>query len=317
VVIGLCGRGFPEVRRALQNALPEIEIVDVPVGGTDKATVPAVDVLVPLVAEVDATLLDAARPRLVQQFGVGLQGVDLLAARERGVPVANVPAADTGNATAVAEITLLHILALLRRYHQAQRSIADRRVGQPCGSTLAGKTVTVVGVGAIGAAVIARLNAFGAIALGVGRREYQADSTLAGLLPPQRYYPIEQLDMALARTDVVVLCLPLTEQTRGLVGRGQLAAMPRGGYLVNVGRGPVADRAALLHALREGHLAGAGIDVAWEEPIDPGDELLRENVTVTPHIGGVTVESYAAMAATFAANVRNLRTGAPLRHRAD
>lgn len=349
MIVGLCGNGYPDVRDALRAALPDADVVDVPVDGSsatdrrspDRGTqdrsvdvpagapdrserssrgygsrdLPRVDVLVPLGASVGADLMDAARPRLIQQFGVGVQGVDLDAARARRVPVANLPGDDTGNATAVAEIVLLHILLLLRRYGQAQRSVAERRVGQPCGATLAGKAVTVLGVGAIGVAVLTRLSAFGAVPLGVGRREYAAYPALAGLLPPRQYHRATDLAGAVARSDIVVVCCPLTEQTRGLVGRSALGAMPPGGYLVNVARGPVVDYAALREALRTGHLAGAGLDVAWREPIDPDDELLRGNVTVTPHIGGVTAESYAAMAQAFAGNVHRLAAAEPIDHR--
>lgn len=314
MIIGLCGDGFPDVRRALQMALPDAELVDVPVGhGEDP---PEVDVLVPLGAVVDGRLMDATRPRLIQQFGVGLQGVELAAARARDIPVANVPAADTGNAAAVAEIAALHLLALLRRYREAQRSVAERRVGQPCGTILAGKTVTVLGVGAIGAALITRLNAFDAVPLAVGRRAFTEYPVLAGLLPAERYHRSAELTAALARSQILIVCCPLTDHTRGLIGREQLFAMPPGGYLINIARGPVVDYPALRHALHTRHLLGAGLDVAWHEPIAPDDDLLAENVSITPHIGGVTSESYTTMAETFATNVHNLRTGAPLSHTA-
>lgn len=306
--IGLCGSGFPDVRRALSAALPDAEIVDIPASGRDEQA-SEVDVLVPLGATVEGGLMDATRPRLIQQFGVGLQGVDLTAAATRGIPVANVPAADTGNA----EVAMLHLLAQLRRYRQTGQSVAERRVGQPCGS-LVGKTVTVLGVGAVGTALLVRLNAFGAVPLAVGRREFAAYPSLTELLQIGRYFRTADLNNALARSQVLIVCCPLTEQTRGLVGADQLAAMPAGGYLINVGRGPVVDYTALLHALDAGRLAGAGLDVAWEEPVDPEDALLRENVTITPHIGGVTTESYAAIDHVFATNVRKFRAGEPLAH---
>lgn len=268
--------------------------------------------LIPLGAMVDAALMDTLRPRLIQQFGVGLQNVDLAAARERDIPVAFVPG-DTGNAVAVAEIAIMHMLLLLRRYRQAQLSVAGGGLGHPWGATLSGKTVTVLGAGAIGGALIARLAACGAIPLGVGPREQDAYPAAAAL-PAGQYYRVGHLTAALARSHLAAICCPLTEQTRGLIGAESLAAMPRGGYLINVARGPIVDYTALLDALRSGQLAGAGIDVAWEEPIDPGDELLRENVTVTPHIGGITKESYAAMAQTFLANVHRLQAGTPLAH---
>jgi phosphoglycerate dehydrogenase-like enzyme len=290
MIIGMCGAEFPDVRDYLAEALPEAEIVILGPGAGTRA-----DVLIPAGAVVDAGLMDVARPRLIQQFGVGLQGVDMDAARIRGIPVRNIPAADTGNAVAVAELVIFHLLALLRQFPRLRDAIRDQLVGQPIGSTLEGKTVTVLGTGAIGARVITRLEAFGAVPLGVGRSA--------------------NLNEALLRSHAVVVCVPLTDQTRGMIGPAQLAAMPSGGYLVNVGRGPVVDYDALLAALRSGHLAGAGLDVAWSEPVDPGDELLKENVIVTPHIGGVTVESYAKMAAAFAASVREVLAAGECRDR--
>lgn len=314
MIIGLCGAEFPEVRRHLRVALPEAELVELAVGARESR---AVDVLVPLGASIDAGLMEAVRPRLIQQFGVGLQGVDLIAARERGIPVAFVPAADTGNALAVAEIAMLHLLMLLRRFGETQVSVAERRVGSPSGSMLAGKAVTVLGTGAIGTALLARLSAFDVLTTAVGRRGYRDYPALNGLVPAERYYSIDEFRKALAGTEVLIVCCPLTERTRGLVGADEFAAMPPGGWLINVGRGPIVEYRSLLDALRSGRLAGAGLDVTWAEPIDPGDPLLRENVRVTPHIGGVTEESYAAMAATFAVNARRVLAGEPLSHLAE
>jgi phosphoglycerate dehydrogenase-like enzyme len=288
MLIGICGAEFPAVRDFLARALPEAEIVVIDHGTTPDLRV---DVLVPAGGVVSAELMDATKPRLIQQFGVGLQGVDADAARIRGIPVRNVPAADSGNAVAVAEAVILHLLALLRQFPRTQVSVRDRRVGEPIGATLEGKTVTVLGRGAIGGRVLSLLGAFGATGAGVGRDG--------------------DLDEALTRSDALVVAVPLTEQTRGMVGARQFAALRPGGFLVNVGRGPVVDYGALLDALRGGRLAGAGLDVAWTEPIDPGDELLRENVIITPHIGGVTRESYAKMAAGFAARAREVLGPAP------
>lgn len=307
MIVGLCDATFPDVGRILARALPGDEVTVISPSDTPRR----VDVVVPLGARVDAVTMDACRPRLIQQFGVGLQGVDLDAARRRGIPVANVPAAETGNAVAVAEVAILHVLLLLRRYDLARRSIADRLVGEPTGNVLAGKTAAVIGVGAIGGLVMRRLSGLDARPIGVGRAAEPNPET-AELGP---YYPVAALTDALSDSRLVIVCCPLTPQTRGLVGRDQLAAMPPGGYLVNVSRGGVVDYDALLQALRSGHLAGAGLDVFWDEPIDPGDPLLGLNVTTTPHIGGVTEESYAAMAAAFAANIERLRAGKQVEHR--
>jgi phosphoglycerate dehydrogenase-like enzyme len=300
MIIGMCGNEFPDVREFLARVLPDAEIV---VLDHETARDNSVDVLVPLGGVVSADLMDETKPRMIQQFGVGVQGVDMAAAQARGIPVRNVPAGASGNAGAVAEVVLFHLLGLLRRFPEAGHSIRQRLVGEPIGETLEGKTVTVLGTGAIGARVIRLLDAFGAVPLGVGR------GATTDLLPADRYYQAADLNQALATARAIVVAVPLTEQTRGMVGAAQFAAMPPGGYLVNVGRGPVVDYQSLLDALRSGHLTGAGLDVAWAEPIDPDDQLFRQNVLVTPHIGGVTRKSYAMMAAAFAASIAGTLAG--------
>jgi phosphoglycerate dehydrogenase-like enzyme len=307
VRIGLVGGGFAALRGALETAFDAVgwtgvEIVDVPVevpgGGLEH-----VDVLCPMGSTISGALMDATTPVMIQQFGVGLSGVDLDAAAARGLPVDNVSGAESGNAVAVAEIALLHLLALLRRFSEARANVAVELVGEPSGRTLAGRTVGVLGVGDIGAEVITRLRAFGAEPVGVGRRPRAETPRAADLLDDAHYHRTADLTDALARCDDLVVACPLTPETRGLVGAAALAALRPGGYVVNVARGPVVDHDALLDALRSGRLAGAGLDVTWTEPIDPDDALLRENVAVTPHVGGVTDTSYAGIAAGFVASV--------------
>ncbi|PVZ14628.1 NAD(P)-dependent oxidoreductase [Actinomycetospora cinnamomea] len=173
----------------------------------------------------------------------------------------------------------------------------------PSGTTLAGRTVAVLGVGDIGAEVIGRLRAFGAEPVGIGRRPRTETPHAADLLDDAHYHRTADLAGALDGCDDLVVCCPLTAETRGLVGAAALAALGPGGHVVNVARGPVVDRDALLDALRSGRLAGAGLDVTWVEPIDPDDALLAQNVVVTPHVGGVTATSYAGIAAGFVASV--------------
>lgn len=315
VRIGLVGGGFPEVRRCLEAALAEgvagleeVELVDVPHAAPERA-----DVLSPLGSTIDGGLMDACGARFVQQFGVGVSGVDLDAARARGIPVANVPGGDSGNATAVAELAVLLLLALLRRFPEARAGVAEKAVGAPMGIMLRGRTVAVLGTGDIGVEVARRLAAFGVHVVGIGRRDAGAYPAAAAVVDTHRR--ADDLPAALAGCDDLVVACPLTEDTRGIVDDAALAALRPGGHLVNVGRGPVVDYDALLAALRAGGLAGAGLDVTWTEPIDPHDELLAENVVVTPHIGGITEESYAGMARGFVANVGRWARGEELHHR--
>lgn len=311
--IRFLGDNFPAALKLLAEMLTEDDLAawpgDIPAGPDGAA-----DVLVPAMRRVDGPLIDAVRPLLIQQFGAGLEGVDLAAAADRLVPVANVPADKTGSAGSVAELVVLHLLALSRRFDQARACLRRGLLGEPVGRGLAGQTATVIGLGAIGRQVLIRLRAFDVRLVGVARRP-RAEVDVSVLALVDEYRPLDDLYSALATTDLLVLCLPLSPSTRGLIGTTELGALRPGGIVVNVGRGPVVEHDALLAALRSGHLHGAGLDVFWQEPIDPGDPVLAENVTATPHVGGVTAHAYHATAQGFAANVERLRRGEPLENR--
>jgi phosphoglycerate dehydrogenase-like enzyme len=312
VLIVFIGESFSAARKMVAELLPGDEVRACP---ADELPSGAIDVLVPTMSRVDAQLMDRVQPRLIQQFGAGLEGVDLDAARERGIPVANVPAASTGNAASVAELAVLHLLALSRRLDESRVALRNRQLGEPIGQSLVGRTATVLGLGGIGREVLVRLRPFGARLLGVGRRpSAELDADTNAML--DAYYPAERLSEALSQSDLLILCTPLTPQTRGLIGAAELAALRPGSLLINVARGPVVDRDALLTALREGHLAGAGLDVFWDEPIDPADPILEQNVLATPHVGGVTVQAGRNTAQKFAANIERLRSHEPLEDRA-
>src|SRR5207253_328381 len=135
-----------------------------------------------------------------------------------------------------------------------------------------------------------RLIAFDAVPIAVGRRNRRSYPVVADLVPEDRYYQAEALAGAVEGSQCLVVCCPLTDQTRGMVNEQILAALPVGGYVINVARAAVIDYEALVDALRTGHLAGAGLDVVWREPVVPQDPLLGYNVVVTPHVGGVTME---------------------------
>jgi phosphoglycerate dehydrogenase-like enzyme len=298
---------FPESAEVLRKRLPGDEVI-VDSGDVDGEF----DVIVPLMRRIDAAMMDRHRPRLIQQFGVGLEGVDRGAAAERGIPVNNVPAADSGNADGVGEVALLHLLALTRRYHAGRESVATRRLGHPTGTALTGATIVILGLGAVGRAVAARLQGFGAELIGVGTRAGDQVRDTAQQLGLTAYVPVSQLTQACERALALIVCCVLNDTTRGLVGREVLDALGSGGYVVNVARGPVVDYDALHAALRERRIAGAGLDVYWDEPVDPDDPILAHNVVATPHIGGVTTSAYRAMGDAVADNVERLRRGDPV-----
>jgi phosphoglycerate dehydrogenase-like enzyme len=310
-----CGETFPAAPRLLEQFLPVSGIDEIAV--SPSAALPTaldgVDVVVPLMSRVDAALMDAGRFRLVQQWGAGLDGVDLDAARSRGIWVANVPASG-GNADSVAEHTILLILATLRQLTSAQANLRRGVLGAPLGTMLAGRTVTLFGLGAIARALVRRLRAFGVHLVGITRdpaapkvRELALDAA----------YSLQDRDTALAQTDILVLCLPLSEETRGVIGDDAFAALPPGAFLVNPARGALVDYDALYTTLTQGRLGGVGLDVYWQEPIAPDDPLLAfPNVIATPHIAGITDRSYDEIAKVVVENIERLRRGQPPLHRA-
>ena len=305
----IASTAFPESADVLRERLPDDEVI-VDSGDADGEF----DVIVPLMRRIDAAMMDRHRPRLIQQFGVGLEGVDRHAAAERGIPVNNVPAADSGNADGVGELAVLHLLALTRRYLDGREVLRARRLGEPTGTGLTGARIVVLGLGAVGRAVVTRLQGFGAELVGVGTRAGDAARDTARELGLAEYLPVSQLTQACQGALALIVCSVLHDDTRGIVGREVLRALGEDGpgYVVNVARGPVVDYEALHMALRDGRIAGAGLDVYWDEPVDPGDPIFAYNVVATPHVGGVTTSAYQAMGDAVAANIERLRRGDPV-----
>lgn len=309
VKILFCDTTFEHAREALHRYLPQDEILYCPAGEID-AHIGEAEVAIPLMATLDADRIGNAKNlRLIHQFGVGLDGVDIAAAKRRGIAVARVPSGETGNAIAVAEWTLFLMLALARDLPIHAQSIAERRLGDPQGTVLFGKRAGILGLGHLGQAIAARLKALGMEVWAVKRDPAGAAPASLGV---DWLGGPGDLPRLLEAVDFVILTLPLNQETRGLIGMEELGRMKPGAYLINVSRGPLVDYDALRWALRERRIAGAGLDVFWQEPIDPADPLLREHVVVSPHIAGVTDYSYDLMARALARNVERLRQGLPL-----
>ena len=246
-------------------------------------------------------IAEAPHLRLIQHQGVGYERTDVAAARAAGIPVALCP---EGTTVGVAEHTILLILAV---YRQLLRADASVRAGQwlqfglRAGSyELAGKRVGLAGFGRIGRAVARRARAFEAeVSYSDPVRATAAEEGALGA----SYLPFEEL---LESSDIVSLHLPATAQTRHIMDAAAIARMPRGSILINTARGSLVDQAALVAALRSGHLGGAGLDVFEEEPPRPGDPLLSlPNVVLTPHVAAGTRDALIAkMDAAFANMVR-------------
>jgi len=286
----------------LRAALPEHEFVAL--GNYAPESLLGYDVVIPTMSRLTETLLATTdRLRLIQQVGSGLEGVDIEAARKRGIRVANVPTDSCGNADSVAELGIYMMIGLARNFRGMATSFANRKIGEPRGTTLMGKTVGVVGLGGIGKALVKRLRAFDVRLIGIkqddpGRAAKELGLDWAG--------GSQDLERLLGLSDFVVLCLPLSQGSRNLMNEKTFAAMKEGGFLINLSRGGIVDRAALEKALATGRIAGAGLDVYWEEPVDPDDPLFRHNVFTTPHIGGSTDVSITGIVQVVADNIRRV-----------
>jgi D-3-phosphoglycerate dehydrogenase len=246
------------------------------------------------------------RLRLVVRYGVGVDGVDLTAATERGIPVANVPDYGTDE---VANHAVALLLALARKITRLDRQTRAGRwdvfEAQPI-HRLAGRTVGIVGCGRIGSRVARKLGGF--------------DVRLLGHDPYIKEFPPgvqpARLETLLAESDYVTLHCPLTAGTRHLIDGPALARMKPGAILVNTARGGIVDTAALAEALEQGRLAGAGLDVTEQEPPDRASSLFRmEQVIVTPHAAWYSEEGRSDLKRRVAEEaVRVLRGGEPPRN---
>ncbi len=260
----------PVPARVLDELERDFDLLDGPEGAAGLVAIPSL--------RVDSELLDRAGPglRVVANYAVGLDNIDLDAARERGIVVTNTPDVLT---RATAEHTLALLLALVRRVAEGDRLLRRREQWrlQPTfmlGHGLEGRSLGIVGPGRIGREVARLAEVFG-----------------MRILTARRGEPLDDV----LRADAVSLHCPLTDETRHLIRAETLAQMKPEAVLVNTSRGAVVDEAALVQALRDGTIAGAALDVFEDEPrVHPG-LLELENVVLTPHIASATHEAREAM----------------------
>lgn len=286
-----------------------ISDVDRPLTGAELVEkVKGVDAIISLLTDrIDGDLIDAAGPQLkiVSNYAVGFDNVDVKAATDRGVVITNTPSEEVNEA--VAEHAWALILSLARRIVEADE--ATRRGGykgwEPAiflGPSLIGKTLGIIGMGRIGSMVARRSKGFNMNVL-YNKREPdpKAEAELG--------VKFASLDDILANSDFITLHVPLTDETRHMINKETLAKMKNRSYLVNTSRGPVVNEKDLVEALRMGKLAGAGLDVFDNEPnIDP--ELIgMQNVVLTPHIASATHEARDKMGAQAVAAVLAVAAG--------
>ena len=287
---------YPTVARQILSGLAEI--VEHP---TEQER--SEDDMIAILSEADAaiTLLSdpltrrvlASNPnlRIVANFAVGTNNIDVEAARELGIIVTNTPGVLT---EATADLTIALILAVTRRLIEGDTEVRRtlRCEWEPLhllGTGLQGKRLGIIGMGRIGSAVAQRARAFGMEVIGARRGE--------------------PLDALLATSDIVSIHTPLTRETRHLIDRETLAKMKPGAYLINTARGPIVDEDALCDALERGQLRGAGLDVYEDEPRVSARLAAMPNVVVLPHIGSATEETRGRMARIAATEVARCLRG--------
>jgi phosphoglycerate dehydrogenase-like enzyme len=262
-------------------------------------------VLKPVTSQVIA---NAPRLRLIQKIGVGVNTIDLKAAEERGIAVANMPGT---NSRAVAESTLTLILAALRRtrYFDAITRRGDGWRPDPAAfdglGEIGGRTVGLVGMGAIPACLVPVLLALGANVLYTSRT-------------PKPDVPAQwvSLNELISKSDIVSLHVPLTDETERMIDRERIAHMKAGVVIVNTARGRLIDEAALVDGLKSGRIAAAGLDVFSREPAEADNPLFDlPNVVVSPHVAWLTPETCERSLVVAVENCRRLRSGEPLLHR--
>lgn len=296
---GTEGLSMKDYAAELRDRLPEYTVVHARTPREERTAVESARIVTGV--SISSDLLDRATE--LELFACIFAGTDHLPVRElseRDIVVTN---ASGIHAPGIAEQVLGSILTFARRLHHARDLQSDRTWNHYHAGELQGSTVTVVGMGSIGTAVVERLDGFGVKTIAV--RHSPEKST-----PTDSVVGYDQLHDALAETDYLVLACPLTDTTRGLVGSAEFATLDPNSVIVNVSRGPVVDSDALVAALRTDTIGGAALDVTDPEPL-PSDHPLwgLEDCLITPHVGGSTPEHWPRMADLLAQNVRALVEG--------
>jgi phosphoglycerate dehydrogenase-like enzyme len=244
------------------------------------ALLPGMDGYIAGLDAIDASAINAAdRLKVIARYGVGFDNVDLDAARQKRIVVTNTPGA---NSVSVAELALGLMLALARQIPEAVDAVHQGKWPRYSGISLEGKTVGILGLGAIGKQLSRRLGGFDC-------RIVAFDTAPDVAFAREHRVELTTLDAVVAGADFLSLHLPLLPETRGMVNDAFLGKMKNGAFLINTSRGEVVDEGALLRALAGGQLRGAGLDAFAVEPPDPGNPLLAlPQVIATPHLGAQT-----------------------------
>lgn len=304
-----CGRIFAEAPEFLAKALPSDEIrccdsLEVARMSSD------VDVLIPLMTPVTADIIESGAMRLIQQWGVGLEGVDIACASRKGISVCNVPGDVTLNADSTAEHAIFLMMALARRMNEFGASFRSNGWGSPTGLALSGTTALIVGLGRVGRSLAKKIKALGMIVHAINRSGKTLEEDASYI---DQTGSLSDIYAMSGRADFVISCASLNDQTRALFDSRLFDSMKSSGFVVNVSRGPIVVEADLIEALSTGKIAGAGLDVFATEPFAVNQDLLKSSrVVASPHIAGVTSQNYEGICSVVADNIQRLKDSLPL-----
>ncbi|XP_056846645.1 uncharacterized protein LOC108817353 isoform X2 [Raphanus sativus] len=276
-----CGPHFPDSYNFTRDYLQPYPFIQADVAHL--RDVPQViknyDICVTMLMQMDSYVISrASNMKLLMQFGVGLDGVDIDAATKHGIKVARIPSEGNGNAVSCSEMAIYLMLGLLKKQNEMKMSVQSRFLGQPTGGTLLGKTVFILGYGNIGIELAKRLKPFGSRVIAT-KRSWPVDSD-SSLVDEKGSH--EDIYTFASKADIVVVCLRLSKETAEIVDKKFISSMKKGALLVNIARGGLVNYESAYQSLESGHLGGLGTDVAWSEPFDPNDPILKfKNVIMT------------------------------------
>ncbi|CAN8239460.1 unnamed protein product [Cochlearia groenlandica] len=309
-----CGPHFPDsynFTREYVQPYPYIKVDSVHVRDVPEV-IKDYHICVVMSMKLDLDVISRARKmKIVMQYGVGLEGVDIDAATKHEIKVARIPSEGTGNAASCSEMAVYLMLGLLKKQNEMRISVERRLLGEPTGDTLLGKTVFILGYGNIGVELSKRLKPFGSRVIAT-KRSWSASIIDSDSSLVDEKGSHEDIYAFAGKADIVVVCLRLNKETAEIVNKKFISSMKKGALLVNIARGGLVNYESAYQNLESGHLGGLGTDVAWSEPFDPKDPILKfKNVIITPHVAGVTKYSYRSMAKVVGDVALRLHEGLP------
>ena len=301
-------RTFETLKELLPESQFELEAVDTPEA---YETMTDAEIMILRIFKAPAEVIERNKNlKMILRWGAGYDSVDIQAAGERGILVTNTPGANAG---AVAELAVMLMLAvgrkLLCHYESLRQGEWSKNTFLNSSYSLNNKIVGIIGAGNIGRQVAKRVQAFGA------KTQYYDEFKLTPAVEAEFSLPYVTFEELIKTSDIITLHIPLTDQTKHIIGAKELERMKPGAIVINTARGGLVDDCALAAAVRDGRLRGAGLDGVEREPLSPDDELLQDpNIIVTPHVGGGTADIGDVILPMLAQDIRDFADGNDVKH---